>query len=355
MPLSTKHGKFIGHEEPAYTVLLRSVFHGDLSQFVSTKSLLASWKIWDEVRSKSNAIAPRIYFNPTKGCLNINVDDSGIHYISDDTVEHGNEKCFGDQKRREYEDKKMLGHPLFVGDSTAIVDRLAFDIYKAAQEAIASRGTFHLAVSGGQSPILLFHKLVSQMDFPWHFTHLWQVDERCAPAKSHKSNYRMIFRELLSHVPIPHNNIHPMNVHGQHGLCEVIDNAASSYSQELSKVGFLDFIILGLGSDGHTASLFPRTAVLQETSKLVAYSNAPHSTGSRHRMTLTYPTLSASRKIAIFILGDGKKNILSQLLGIDNIEAYKEKYPILGVVDNANQNALQTFTWYIDEKSMRTG
>merc|ERR1712150_138369 len=101
-----------------------------------------------------------------------------------------------------------------------------------------------------------------------------------------------------------------------------------------------------------TASLFPGSVALQESSKWVVLSDAPQYMAIQQRMTLTYFALSKAQDVAILVLGSSKKDILAQLLQVKDIELSKDQYPILGVLNNANQNAAQKIKWYIDKTSL---
>jgi len=184
--------------------------------------------------------------------------------------------------------------------------------------ATAKDGTFAVALSGGTTPRILYEKLASPSyrdSFPWSRTHWFWGDERFVPHDDERSNYRMVREALLSRAPIPATNIHPVPTEGV-----TPKGAAGAYELELKSFygaerldaarPLFDVTFLGLGSDGHTASLFPGTAVLAERERWVA---AVVGAKSEPRISLTYPALESSRRAAFLVAGQGKRAMLERL------------------------------------------
>jgi 6-phosphogluconolactonase len=180
----------------------------------------------------------------------------------------------------------------------------------------ARGGVFTLALSGGGTPRRLYELLAGppyRDAFPWHRTHLFWGDERFVPRDDESSNYRMVRGAMLSRAPIPATNIHPITTEGL-----TPEAAASDYERELKSFYGADRLdparplfevtLLGLGPDGHTASLFPDTAVLEERERWVAAVVGPKPT----RITLTYPALESSRHVAFLVAGKEKREIFSR-------------------------------------------
>jgi 6-phosphogluconolactonase len=180
----------------------------------------------------------------------------------------------------------------------------------------ARLGVFTLALSGGGTPRQLYQLLSGPpyLDaFPWSRTHLFWGDERFVPRDDKSSNYRMVREAMLSRAPIPVANIHPVQTEGL-----TPDAAASAYERELKSFygaerldrarPLFDVTLLGLGPDGHTASLFPGTAVLEERERWVAAVVGPKPA----RITLTYPALESSRHVAFLVAGKEKREIFSR-------------------------------------------
>jgi 6-phosphogluconolactonase len=184
--------------------------------------------------------------------------------------------------------------------------------------AATKDGIFSIALSGGSTPKRLYQLLAgpAYLDrFPWPRTHWFWGDERFVPHDDALSNYRMVREALLSRAPIPAANIHPMPTEGLSPGA-----AAAAYERELKSFygaecldparPLFDVTLLGLGPDGHTASLFPDTAVLDERRNWVA---AVIDTKSEPRITLTYPALESSRNAAFLVAGEEKREILVRL------------------------------------------
>jgi 6-phosphogluconolactonase len=180
----------------------------------------------------------------------------------------------------------------------------------------ARGGVFTVALSGGGTPRRLYELLAGppyRDVFPWDRTHLFWGDERFVPRDDASSNYRMVRDAMLSRAPIPATNIHPVPTEGL-----TPEAAASDYERELKSFygaerfdparPLFDVTLLGLGPDGHTASLFPGSAVLEERERWVAAVVGPKPA----RITLTYPALESGRHVAFLVAGEEKREIFSR-------------------------------------------
>jgi 6-phosphogluconolactonase len=179
------------------------------------------------------------------------------------------------------------------------------------------QGRIATALSGGSTPRRLFQLMGSDFkdEFPWPRMHFFWSDERFVPRDSPDSNFRMAYEALLSKVALPPGNIHPMPTEGIE-----LDNAARAYERELQAFyggpaldpnKFLfDVQLLGLGEDGHTASLIPGEPVLEERTRWVA---AVAHGRPETRVTLTYPAIESSRHIAFLVSGAAKRDILRKV------------------------------------------
>ncbi len=194
-------------------------------------------------------------------------------------------------------------------DAAAVARAGAEFIARAAREAVAARGTFVFAVSGGHTPWEMMRELVGE-DVPWDKVHLFQVDERIAPAGDPDRNLTHLRESLLQYVSIPPGHVHAMPVEADDP-----ERAAEAYARELAKVAgspaVLDLIHLGLGPDGHTASLVPSDAVLEVKDRDVALTAGEYQ--GRRRMTLTYPVLDRARRILWLVDGAAKAEMLARL------------------------------------------
>lgn len=197
-------------------------------------------------------------------------------------------------------------------NADAVATRAAELIALHARNAVAARGLFTLAVSGGRTPWQMLRALASQ-EVPWASVHVFQVDERIAPAGDPDRNLTHLRESLLSHAPIPDSQIHAMPVN------EVDPQAgAEAYARTLESLcgipPMLDLAHLGLGPDGHTASLIPGDAVLHEQSRDVALTGIYQ---NRRRMTLTYPVLNRARHVLWVVTGAEKAPVVPRLLAGD--------------------------------------
>lgn len=169
--------------------------------------------------------------------------------------------------------------------------------------AVAARGRATLAVSGGSTPARMFEALADE-DVPWDGLHLYQVDERVAPFGHADRNLTALVARLLARRRLPAGNVHVMGV----GVDDVAA-AADRYAARLPDA--FDVIHLGLGDDGHTASLVPGDRVLGVTDRLVALSSVYQ---GRVRMTVTYPVLDAAREVVWLVAGASKRAALAGML-----------------------------------------
>jgi 6-phosphogluconolactonase len=207
-------------------------------------------------------------------------------------------------------------------DPAAIAAEAAERIVRAADEAIALSERFRIGLSGGSTPKQLFQLLASDAyrdRIDWTHVEVFFVDERCVPPDHADSNYRMARETLLSKVPIPGDNVYPMR-----GEVDPPDEAAKAYGRMLKEKfggptieqgGGLDVALLGMGEDGHTASLFPGTPAVTETKhRCVANYAEKSTTGKSWRLTLTAPFINRSRDVIVMVAGASKTRILAEVL-----------------------------------------
>lgn len=188
-----------------------------------------------------------------------------------------------------------------------------------AGDAIEHRGLFTAALSGGSSPVTLYKEL-SETDLKWDRTHIFLVDERYVPFDHNDSNYRMINDMLLSNINIPQQNIHPVPT--QKGSS---DEAAISYERNMSSffhlssdgIPVFDLILLGVGEDGHTASLFPGSPALTVKNRLVV-SAIPPDESMHDRVSITFPVINNARNVVFFVTGGNKAGVVKDMLENEN-------------------------------------
>jgi 6-phosphogluconolactonase len=194
-------------------------------------------------------------------------------------------------------------------DAAAVAQQAAERIAAAARQAVAERGKFVMAVSGGRTPWQMLRALADE-DVPWEHVHAVQVDERVAPPGDADRNLTHLSESLLSHSPLRREQIHAMPVETPD-----LEAAAKQYVATLQKLAgtppVLDLIHLGLGPDGHTASLVPGDPVLEVADADVALTQEYQ---GRRRMTLTYPVIDRARRILWLVTGSDKREPLARLL-----------------------------------------
>lgn len=199
-----------------------------------------------------------------------------------------------------------------LADSDAVAREGAAIIAVDARAAVAARGRFVVAVSGGRTPWLMLAALAAH-DLPWEAVHVVQVDERVAPAGHPDRNLTHLEESLLEHVPLPTGHVHAMPVDAPD-----LEGAAARYAEALREIAgspaVLDLVHLGLGSDGHTASLVPGDAVLDVADVDVAVTGIYR---ERRRMTLTYPVINRARRILWVVTGQDKAGALGRLREMD--------------------------------------
>ena len=185
--------------------------------------------------------------------------------------------------------------------SAAVAQRIA----ELAAQAVAARGVFHLALAGGETPRHCYEKLRG-LAIDWPHVQVYLGDERCLPGGDAKRNDTMILDALLNHVAIPKANIHV--IPSELGARE----AAASYAALLDNVAPLDLVLLGMGEDGHSASLFPDNPAMESTATVVPVFNAPKPPAER--VSLGINALNAARQRIFLVAGAGKREALEQIL-----------------------------------------
>jgi len=199
-----------------------------------------------------------------------------------------------------------------LADANTVARKAATIIAAEARDAVVARGRFVLAVSGGRTPWLMLRALAGEK-VPWEELHIVQVDERVAPEGHPDRNLTRLRESLLTRVPLRLEQIHGMPVDAPD-----LEAAAKSYARTLQEIGgspaVLDLVHLGLGPDGHTASLVPGDAVLNVSDVDVALTGVYQ---GRRRMTLTYPIINRARRILWLVTGNDKAGPLVRLRDAD--------------------------------------
>jgi 6-phosphogluconolactonase len=227
-----------------------------------------------------------------------------------------------------------------VPDAVTLAHDAAEEFHRLAEAAVQERGRFSVALSGGNTPRTVYSLLASEhKQLPWDRIHIFFGDERHVPPDDPDSNFRMASESLLSKVPIPEKNVH--RIHAELDA----EAAAAEYEQQLVSFFHLlnqdwprfDLIFLGIGEDGHTASLFPGSKALSEASRRVTANWVEKF--KTFRITLTFPVLNHAAEVVFLVSGASKARILSEILrpGI-------QKYPAQSVQPENGR-----LLWLVDE------
>lgn len=205
----------------------------------------------------------------------------------------------------------------------------AKEVERIINEAVAARGHCTVALSGGTTPSLLYKQLISK-DFvgkvDWSKVHFWVSDERCVALEDKESNFGNAQRQFLDLLNLPAENLHPpTDLEGSpQEAAQAYEDAMKQFF-ELKDGDFprFDLLLLGMGPDGHCASLFPNTPALKETKRIVV-SNAVPGANITNRLTMTFPAINHARNILFMVQGAEKSHVLGEVLG----QSDESHYPV---------------------------
>ena len=224
-------------------------------------------------------------------------------------------------------------------DADAVADEAARRFVDAARTAVAARGRFVVALAGGSTPKATYERLASPSwrgEVDWPRVQVCFGDERAVPPDHRDSNYGMARRALLDHVPVAAAHVH--RIEGER------PDADARYEHALHALlpdGVFDLVLLGMGPDGHTASLFPHTPALHERHRRVVKNHVAKLQADR--FTITFPTINAARAVVLTVCGAEKA---PALLAIGLHPDEMELYPVLGVAPRAG-----ALTWLLDRSA----
>lgn len=228
----------------------------------------------------------------------------------------------------------------------ALAEAAALDFASRARASVQERGAFRVALSGGSTPVRMFERLAksaADASIPWSSIHWCWGDERPVPPTDEASNFRAAHDALLRHVPIEAANVH--RIEGE--LAPAL--AAERYERELRRVFAeeregvprFDLLYLGLGPDGHVASLFPGSEALHEGSHLVVANWIEHL--AMNRITITYPVINAARAVVLLVGGADKRDVLRRALVSDGTVPF---LPVHGVHPSSGE-----LLWLVDRSA----
>ena len=233
-------------------------------------------------------------------------------------------------------------------DADDVARAAAGEFAEAAREAVRERGRFNVALSGGDTPRRLHRRLAADGKVDWSRAEIFLGDERAVPPDHPESNYRMARETLIEPA-----GIDPVHVHRVDTEIPNLDVAARDYEAEIARVlgaepggppPSFDLVLLGLGADGHTASLFPHSPALSESRRWVVPNEAP---GLARRITMTFPLLLRARRVLVLVAGESKVTALREVLeGAWNPDQYpaqrlREARDVRWLVDAAAASGLR--------------
>jgi 6-phosphogluconolactonase len=222
-------------------------------------------------------------------------------------------------------------------DSAHLVERAKVLILDCISTGLQSKDYFTIVLAGGNTPKPLYQSLARE-DLPWPKIHVFWGDERYVPSDDPDSNQGMARAAWLDHVPIPASNLHPMPTESGDPLVDALkyqEHLRDFFAQDWPR---FDLVLLGMGDDGHTASLFPNTGALQVTEQLVTVGNK----GQDPRITLTIPLLNLAHNVIFLVAGANKKPALAQIFAD---EADELNYPSRSIKPQGD------LWWLLDESA----
>lgn len=185
-----------------------------------------------------------------------------------------------------------------------------------SRESVERKGYFVAALSGGKTPVDFYMKLAGFKEpLPWNKTHIFLIDERFVPFNDEDSNYRMLRKTVLDHVTIPQENIHPISTstpHPQISARKYEEELKAFFKRSHDPIPEFDLILLGIGEDGHTASLFPNSPALNDVMHLVA--EVMLDERGHHRITLTLPVINHANNVIFLVSGQRKAAVVEKII-----------------------------------------
>jgi 6-phosphogluconolactonase len=221
---------------------------------------------------------------------------------------------------------------------------LAEHVVRHLGQRLQEAQVVHLALSGGSSGRLVCDALAASLRLDardWARVHVWMVDERCVADQDPRLNFALVRDRLAPRLGLPKAHLHPMPVAAPDGAVRYQRELDAALAQS---AGRFDAVVLGMGTDGHTASLFPHSPALAETARSVAMNDGDTVAPPRPRMTLTFPILNRARLLALLVTGASKRPPLGALVaGATEVRSL----PIAGVVPGPDAEMV----WYLDQSA----
>ncbi len=339
-----------------YISLLEAVFDGRSERFVDTDSLIRSWIIWTPLLKEIQLIRPTVYLYSQTALENLDFHLQNSHLVGSDVSGLPFEQDAITVVQSVKADSRLSAlfqAPTYVRHEYELGSLLAEHVYTAAVHSTNERSSFHLALPGGASPRPFLQSLTLNFQhiFPWQQTHIWQTDERCVTHSSASSNFRQLSELLLSLSPILYPMVHPIPVELLGGVCMDDNSGILLYEKQLLEYannGTLDYVLLGLGSDGHFASLFPEealTSIVVGTLVNMVTLKEQYPIYVKRRITLSYEAVLQARHIGLLITGDRKAKVMRRLRQCLAVDSDCSDLPVVKLIKSATKGQL---TVYVD-------
>ena len=344
----------------AYTSVVSSAIFGSTSFFVSIEKQIQSWKIWTPLLNELEASKYQKMFLYTPESLQqsliavngmeLVIDTPGVYSFST----HSSIKVTSIVNNSEASSKtvceiksrfsKLVGVKVISDMTSNLASNLSTMIFLSALKAVKERGVFHLALPGGTSPLIVYQYLILNFRhlFPWHETHIWQTDERCADRHTSQSNLYHLSKYLLEYVPIPYQNIHPLPADK---VCASFQESSTFHPAEVVPETGFDFVLLGVGLDGHIASVFPKSEVKfsgrhPPIEYVQLFTNSPVEIKSR--ITLDIEHLTNTTELGIMLMDQRKCDIVRTIgnMSEDSYSGSGDAFPFIRLLLHVKQHQL---------------
>lgn len=344
-----------------YTTIISSMMIGSNDFFLSIENLIQSWEIWTPLLNELEASRYQkmfVYTPESLERLQITVNAMKLAVVLPELysfMPHSNFKFASIVNSDSYnhsvipEVKKhfsaLIGVRVISDFRSNLASNLARMIFTSALKAVKERGVFNLALPGGMSPLIIYQYLILNFRhlFPWHGTHIWQTDERCVGRNSSNSNLHQFSKYLLEYVPIPHHNIHPLP--GERACNAFQESSTFHLGLVVPENGF-DFVLLGVGLDGHVASLFPESEVefsmkLSPVEYVLLSQTSP--VAIKSRLSLDIEHLTNTQELGIMLIDRQKCDIIKTISSMseDSYNTSGSNYPFIRLLLHIKQRQLE--------------
>jgi hexose-6-phosphate dehydrogenase len=319
-----------------YSSVMKGLIDGRSDVFVPLVNVLESWRVWSPLIEEIEQEAGGKLFTYSSDLLSsakFTVNGTNLIMKSPNIIDADwtNHYSYASSTVGSMDDLTVYSHPIYFLSRTRLARSIIDELYRIAIASINASNVFNIALPGGNSPNDIYQMLAVDFkySFPWDKTHLWQTDERCVSPSSVDSNMLQISNKLLRYISLPHQNVHPL-----HFACSVSAVEEMDYGPNN---GF-DYVLVGVGSDGHIASLFDATTFSGSVQQVKLHHN--HPVKVKDRVSLTFNKLIQSKNIHVIISGRDKCHI-TQVLTNSHLHDKQPTLPIIKLLKQAQPNSLK--------------